>query len=79
MFLLLKPTAGCQISTLIFDFGFRGDLYKYSMKNILRTTKFLPTWVFNQMYCPSHSLTEVPGWVSAPEAHSRVSNINLDI
>ena len=76
-FLHLKPTVGCQISTLIFEFSFvegglyeypvwvsapqahsrvsninfdiwiffwRGDLYKYSMKNILRTAKFLPTW-----------------------------------
>jgi hypothetical protein len=25
-------------------------LYKYSMKNILRTAKFLPTWGFNQRY-----------------------------
>ena len=24
-------------------------------------------------------MTEVPGWVSAPQAHSRVSNINFDI
>jgi hypothetical protein len=43
-FLHLKPTAGCQISTLIFDFFFmEGGLYKYSMKNILRTAKFLTT------------------------------------
>jgi hypothetical protein len=27
-----------------------GGLYKYSMKNILRTAKFLPTWSFNQRY-----------------------------
>jgi hypothetical protein len=33
----LKPTAGCQISTLIFDLLFmEGGLYKYPMKNILR-------------------------------------------
>ena len=31
----LKPTAECQISTLIFENKlWRGGLYKYSMKNI---------------------------------------------
>jgi hypothetical protein len=25
-------------------------IYKYSMKNILRTAKFLPAWGFNQIY-----------------------------
>jgi hypothetical protein len=40
----LKPTAGCQISTLIFEkILWRGNLYKYPMKNISRTAKFLPT------------------------------------
>ena len=39
----LKPTAGCQISILIFEKKlWRGDLYKYPMKNISRTAKFLP-------------------------------------
>jgi hypothetical protein len=50
-YLPLKPTAGCQISTLIFEFFLRrGYLYKYPMKNILRTAKFLPTWGLNQRY-----------------------------
>jgi hypothetical protein len=50
-FLHLKPTAGCQISTLIFDKKIMGGcLYKYSMKNILKTAKFLSTWGFNQRY-----------------------------
>jgi hypothetical protein len=41
----LKPTAGCQISTLIFEKTIvEGDLYKYPMKNISRTAKFLSTW-----------------------------------
>jgi hypothetical protein len=41
----LKPTAGCQISTLIFENKMvEGDLYKYPMKNISRRAKFLPTW-----------------------------------
>ena len=41
----LKPIAGCQISTLIFEIKIvEGDIYKYHMKNISRTAKFLPTW-----------------------------------
>jgi hypothetical protein len=41
----LKPTAGCQISTLIFEKTIvEGGLYEYPMKNISRTAKFLPTW-----------------------------------
>jgi hypothetical protein len=42
----LKPTAGCQISNLIFEKKNCGgmDLYKNPMKNISRTAKFLPTW-----------------------------------
>jgi hypothetical protein len=27
-----------------------GGLYKYPMKNILRTAKFLPTWGVNERY-----------------------------
>ena len=39
----LKPTAECQISTLIFEKkNVEGGLYKYPMKNISRTAKFLP-------------------------------------
>ena len=52
-FLHLKPTVGCQISTLIFEIFFmEGGLYEYPMNNILRTAKFLPTWCFNQRYFP---------------------------
>ena len=29
-----------------------GGLYKYPMKNILRTAKFLTTWGLSQRYCP---------------------------
>jgi hypothetical protein len=37
----LKPTAGCQISILIFEKKlWRRGLYKYPMKNISRTAKF---------------------------------------
>jgi hypothetical protein len=42
----LKPTAGCQISILIFEKKlWRWGLYKYPMKNISRTAKFLPTFI----------------------------------
>ena len=52
-FLHLKPTVGCQISTLIFEFSFvERVLYKFPMKIILRTAKFLSTCGFNQRYCP---------------------------
>jgi hypothetical protein len=38
----LKPTAGCDISILIFEKKlWRGGLYKYPIKNISRTAKFL--------------------------------------
>ena len=41
----LKRTAECQISTLIFEKkNVEGGLYKYPMKNISRTAKFLPTF-----------------------------------
>ena len=42
----LTPTAGCQISILIFEKKLwrGGGLYKYPIKNISRTAKFLPTF-----------------------------------
>ena len=41
----IKPTVGCQISILIFEKKlWRGGLYKYPMKNISRTAKFLPSF-----------------------------------
>ena len=41
----LKPTAGCEISFLIFKKKLlRGGLYKYHIKNISRTAKFLPNF-----------------------------------
>jgi hypothetical protein len=40
----LKPTARCQISILIFEKHCGGGLYKYPIKNISRTAKFLPTF-----------------------------------
>jgi hypothetical protein len=42
----LNPTAGCQISILIFEKKLwmgGGGLNKYPIKNISRTEKFLPT------------------------------------
>ena len=64
----LNPTAGCQISTLIFENKIvEGGLYKYPMENISRTAKFFSTWNLDQRYCPGLQLTLVPGWVSAQQ------------
>jgi hypothetical protein len=40
-FLYLKPIAGCQILSLIFEFSFVEGVYKYPMENILGSAKFL--------------------------------------
>ena len=43
----LKSSAECQISILIFENKIvkgGGGLYKYPIKNISRTAKFLPTF-----------------------------------
>ena len=41
----LKPTAGCQISIVIFENKCgEGVLYKHPIENISRTAKFLPTF-----------------------------------
>ena len=51
----LKPTAECQISTLIFEYFFMdgGVLYKYPMKNISKDCQSsLTTWSLNQSYFP---------------------------
>jgi hypothetical protein len=45
----LKPTAECQISTLIFGFG--GAPYAYLMKKYRRMAKFFATWGLDQRYC----------------------------
>jgi hypothetical protein len=47
------PQAHSRVSNINFDVEkkiMEGGLYKYSMKNILRTAKFLTTWGFNQRY-----------------------------
>jgi hypothetical protein len=49
------PQAHSRVSNINFDIfkkNYGGGLYKYPMKNILRTAKFLPTWDFNQKYFP---------------------------
>ena len=52
-FLHLKPTAGCQITTLIIEkknCGKEGGLY-LSHENFT-TAELLPSWGLNQSYCP---------------------------
>ena len=44
------------------------------------TAKFLPTWGVSQKYFPGpFTVLRCLGGISAPQAHSRVSNINFDI
>jgi hypothetical protein len=71
----LSPKWSRTLPSLIYFYG----ILKYPMQNILRTAKFLTTWGLGQRYCPGLLLTEVPVWVSVPQAHSRVSNINFNI
>ena len=46
---------------------------------ILPKAKFLPVWGSVEMYCPCPQMTLLAGWDSATQAHSRVSNGNIDI
>ena len=55
----LKPTAGCQISILIFEKNCGGGgLYKYPIKNISRTAKVSPTLGLRLKVLPG-SLTDL--------------------
>ena len=74
-----SPQQSLEYQLWYLIFFVEGVLYEYPLKNILRPAKYLTTWGFSQRYCLGLYLTEVPGWVSAPQAHSRVSNINIDI
>jgi hypothetical protein len=40
----LKPTAGCQISTLIFENNCGGGSLEISHEKYIKDAKFLPTW-----------------------------------
>jgi hypothetical protein len=51
----LKPTVGCQISTLIFRFG-EGTLY-ISHEKLPKDAKVFATLRLSQMYCPGLYLT----------------------
>ena len=49
------PQAHSRVSNINFDIWFflwMGGLYKYPIKNILRTAKFLTTWGWRQRYFP---------------------------
>ena len=74
-YLHLKPTTGCQISTLRYFF-FGSGPFEYPMKNWQRAAMFFLIWDLSQWHCPGFY---VPGWVSAHQAHSRVWNINFDM
>ena len=79
-FLHIKPTAGCQISTLIIWKHFCGK-GRGSM-NIpwkIPNGKVLAHLGFKSKVFPGPLIDISAWWVSAHQAHSRVSNINFDI
>jgi hypothetical protein len=47
-----------------------GGFYKFPMKNILRTAKFLTTWGFSQRYRPGLYLVK---WLGYPESFSSLN------
>jgi hypothetical protein len=49
----LKPTAGCQISTLIF--GFVGETLYISHEKLPKDAKLFATWYLRQRYYPAFS------------------------
>jgi hypothetical protein len=49
-FLHLKPTAGCQISTLIFEKQIVERDIKISHEKYIKDAKFLSTWGLSQRY-----------------------------
>jgi hypothetical protein len=72
----LKPTAGCQISTLIFGFG--GTLC-ISHEKLPKDGKVLCHLGLRSKVLPGPLTDLVHRWDNAPEANSRASNINFDI
>jgi hypothetical protein len=75
-FLHLKPTVGCQISTIYFSRDIHRDLPPQKKMQISKLIFETLLWASGAETTPG---TEVHGWVSTPQAHSRVSNINFDI
>jgi hypothetical protein len=62
-FLHLKPTAGCQISTLIFDlFLWRGESLLISYEKYIKDGKVLDHLGFKSKVL-SRSLTDLSAWV----------------
>ena len=75
----LKPTAGCQISILMFENKLLRGSLKISHTNISRTAKFLPTFIYVKSITRVFNWLKYLGRINAPQVHSRVSNINFDI
>ena len=74
----LKPTAGCQISTLLF--GFVLGILCISHEKMTKNSKVLSHLRFNSRVLPE-PLTDIGAWVAfcTFQAHSRLSNIYFDI
>jgi hypothetical protein len=74
----LKPTAGCEISILIFEKKMPGNTF-----NLAKGGQELcrPWYIFHGILIetPLHNLFSNIRWDNAPQAHSKVSNINFDI
>jgi hypothetical protein len=47
-----SPQQGVKYQLYYYYFFMEGGLYKYPMKNIIKTAKFLTTWGLSQRYCP---------------------------
>jgi hypothetical protein len=90
----LTPTAECQISILIFEKKlWRWGLYLKSVKDPDNTFKLAksgqelcrPWYIFHGIFIETpppqffFKYHKVPRWNNAPQAHSRVWNINSDI
>ena len=58
----LKPTAGCQISTLIFDFFYGGGSLLISHENYIKDGKVLDHLGFKSKVLPV-SLNDLSAWV----------------
>jgi len=68
-----------NVSNINFDIWILGGTLYIPVKNYQRMAMFFANWGLSQRYCPGLKLTEMPRWDNAPQAHSRVSNINFDI
>ena len=76
----LNPTAGCQMSTLIFEKKIvEGGLYKYPIKNISRTAKFLPIFGYVKGIARNFNWLKCLDGIMHLTPTAGFQNINFDI